>query len=275
MYPAMLLLAASWVCPVPQPENLTAKKGDGESVTTWCRDAGPVHLSIQFKEDRLIGTAFYDCGDDSVKVTIDADVTVAKDGTVYGYITGIDAGPGCLATTLQSFAGQPFVFKTRTTNDVFSISEVKFAGVGIKMPGEQPYAGVKLPSVSQGNLVSTAPIGSGMDLGAALNAIGGRYKPDDGTWKPTGKTPAKTSMTFSFGPVPVMVVGGAEKPGKPVEMPAQLPPPTVAPENFVPSTVPPTVPAPTMPFLPKKEIKFTPPPPRTNADILTAPPGKR
>lgn len=275
MIPARLF-AAGFVCPPAVPEALAPMKAEpGKLSGTWCRDAGPVHVSVKFKEGRLTATGFYDAGEDSVKVTIDADYAAGPDGAVFGQITGLDAGPGCLAAPLQTFTGQPFAFRTRIEDDVISVADVKFAGVGVKMPGEPAYAGIRIPPMSKDVSVSTAvQPAQGLELGAILNLVGGRYKPDDGTWKPTGKTPPKQNLTLSFGPAPVLTLSPppAVIPGTPVTVPAAVPTPTLVPTTFVPTTVPLLPSAGTMPTLPKKDApKSVPPAPKTASDMLTNP----
>jgi hypothetical protein len=104
---------------------------------TWYRELPGVVVAVTFKGDELKATAIANDGGNVVTVTMTADYSVTKDGTVHGVITGVDvdmAGVKDLAgmdiadvsLELQGLVDQPFAFRCRPTDGGLMVSSLRF-----------------------------------------------------------------------------------------------------------------------------------------------------
>lgn len=188
---------------VDTPPESKAKPVGGFTVSrpvgTWAREVVQgeltTRLTLKFDNDRLKGTAELTDGKQKYSVALDADYAINGESTVFGVLSGIDAGelPDGIDESAHALVGQPFAFRYRISDGYLTVKEFKGLGVGLG------------PQVDP-------------DIRKMTSTLCGRYVEID---------PAKPNAR----PVPRTVVkpgGGPSSDSNPI------PPPTVAPNSSSP-----------------------------------------
>jgi hypothetical protein len=122
-----IMLTASSVVP-PRPSG------------TWYREMPGMVSAVAFKGDEMKVTLTANNVGTVVTLTVTADCSVTKDGTVHGVITGVDVNVtsgkdpsdmelASLALGLQAFVDQPFAFRCRTTDGSVMVSSIRISCV--------------------------------------------------------------------------------------------------------------------------------------------------
>ncbi len=115
--------------------GVPAAKAPARPVGVWVRDVGPVKIVLKLTDDRLTATAIFASGDEArpvVRITLDADYAVAKDGTLFGVVFGADADNPMHATVVRLLDGQPFAFGWRVDSDTLTVRSLKCLGAGLR-----------------------------------------------------------------------------------------------------------------------------------------------
>lgn len=128
------LSAAPPAPPKPQ-EQVRLPAAKARPVGVWVRDVGPVKIVLRLTADRLTATAIFASGQETspvVRLTLDADYAVAKDGTLFGVVFGADATQPMYATVVRLLDGQPFAFGWRVDGDTLTVRSLKCLGAGLR-----------------------------------------------------------------------------------------------------------------------------------------------
>lgn len=107
------------------------KSSASRPVGIWVRDVGTVKVVLKLTDDRLTATAIFALGEDArppVRVTLDADYAISKDGTLFGVVFGADATQPMYATVFQPLVGQPLAFGWRVDGDTLTVRNLKGFG---------------------------------------------------------------------------------------------------------------------------------------------------
>lgn len=137
--------------PQAAPPPAITPKVAARPIGAWVREIGPVKVVMKITDDRLTATAIFATGSEEwpvVRVTLDANYAIAKDGTLFGVIFGADATHPMYATIIQPFAGQPFAFGWRVDGDTLTVRNLK--GFGSGLPTEKASAWDELPVLGNG-----------------------------------------------------------------------------------------------------------------------------